>query len=466
MPDAKPCQRALTPIERFLIHSPFSIVTMVTRIRGTVTEEMLQAALDKVRQRHPNLRFRIVQDEKGDPWLTSEGAGEIQVKTVPRESDGQWIKVVQQWCRVPFEFDARPAVRFILVQSPAASELIILCHHVLCDGLSLAYLARDLLAHLGDPGRPAEPLPDPVPIGLDNMPPGVSANGLVRFIINRMNRKWAAEKVVFDQEDYRALNSAYWTHYRHQVLPVELTEAQTTALVERCRKEEVTVNSALSAAFAGAQVIVQGKPHHPSVGVAASLRDRLPRPAGEVMGFYAGMVRLKFGYDAGRGFWDNARRFHRQAHPLFTDKNLFQDLLPWCYLAPSILEAVNYKKLGGLVPLDSPRYDKLSAFCARDDTVRSILKRERMASLDQIAMGMAVTNLARLDFPREYGPLELDRLIIKPGAAYPLITVGLVLGAVTCAGRLSLLLEFAEENVELPAMDRIRDKALEFLLGE
>ena len=463
MSDAKPYRRAVTPIERFLIRSPFSIVTMVARIRGTVTEGMLRAALGKVRLRHPNLRVRIVQDENGDPWLTSEGAGEIQVETVPRESDGHWIRVVQQWCQVPFEFDARPAVRFMLVESPAASELIILCHHILCDGLSLAYLARDLMAHLGDSDRPAELLAEPVPIGLDNIPPGVSANALVRFVINRMNKKWAAEKVLFDQEDYRALNSAYWTHYQHQALPVELTEAQTTTLVERCRKEEVTVNSALSAAFVGAQV---GKPHHPGVGVAASLRDRLLRPAGEVMGFYAGMVRPKFGYDPHRGFWDNARRFHRQVSPLFTDKNLFRDLLTWCYLDPTILEAINYKKLGRLVAEGSPRRQKLSAFGGRDDTIRSILKRERMASLDQIAMGTAVTNLARLDFPRRYGPLELERLIMKPGAAYPLVTIGLVLGAVTCAGKLSLLLEFAEENVDLPAMDRIRNKALEFLLGD
>jgi hypothetical protein len=39
----------------------------------------------------------------------------------------------------------------------------------------------------------------------------------------------------------------------------------------------VAVNSALSAAFVGAQTIVQGeKPFHSSIFVASSLRDRLP----------------------------------------------------------------------------------------------------------------------------------------------------------------------------------------------
>ena len=460
-------KRALTPMERLLHRHPFAIVTMVTRIRGSVTESMVRDAVSKVRQRHPNLRVRIVDDENGNPWLTSEGAGEIPVETVPRQSGDQWIKVTQESCQIPFEFDARPAIRFILLHSPDTSDLVILCHHILCDGLSLAYLARDLMVHLGDPSREVEVLPDPVPIGMDNMPKDVSANAVVKFFVKRMNKKWDAEKVVFDQEDYRNLSAAYWKHYQHQVLSVELSEAQTSALVERCRKEEVTVNSALTAAFAGAQTQVQGeRPFHSSISVAASLRDQLPKPAGEVMGFYAGVAQPKYKYDISRGFWDNARQFHRKVRPLYTNKNLFQDALVWCYLDPTILEAISYKTLGGLVPEGSSRYQKLSAFGSRDDTVLSILKRDKMDSLDRIIYGTTVTNLARLDFPRTYGALELERLIMKPGGAFPLVNFNLVLGAVTCAGKLSLLVEYVEDNVDLSTMEKIGDQALAFLLDQ
>lgn len=48
----------------------------------------------------------------------------------------------------------------------------------------------------------------------------------------------------------------------------------------------------------GAQSIVQGdKPYHSRIGIAGSVRDRLQRPAGEVMGFYAGLVTLKYKYN-------------------------------------------------------------------------------------------------------------------------------------------------------------------------
>ena len=81
-------------------------------------------------------------------------------------------------------------------------------------------------------------------------------------------------------------------------------------------------------------------------------------------------------------------------------------------------------------------------------------------------MGTAVTNLTRLDFPIKYGALELDRLIMKPGGGFPLASVNLVLGAVTCAGKLSLVIEYVEDNIERGTMERIKEKALDYLLGD
>ena len=463
----KKYERRITPLERLFTRSPFSLVTMVMRIKGDVTKDGLIQAVSKVQQRHTLLRVRIKVDQDHAPWFTSEDVGEIPIEVVSRESTEDWINVHREVSQVPFEFEKRPAIRFILVRGSDLSELIILCHHIICDGLSLAYLARDLMEHLGDLNREVEVLPDPVPVGLENFPASVSMNGLVKFFIRRINQKWEADKAHFDQEDYEALNQAYWNNFRHELISIELSEEQTGALVERCRKEQVTVNTALTAAFVGAQIEVQeNQPFHTSIGIAGSLRDRLPNPAGEGMGFYAGVVRPKCKYDVRKSFWDNARDIHKKIGPQFTDKNLFNDFLSWLYLDPEILEAINFKKLGGLVSMDNPRHEKLSAFSKKDDVVLGILKRDKMESLDRKIMGTAVTNLTRMDFPRTYGSLELDRLIMHPGGAFPLANVNLVLGAVTCAGKLSLILEYAEEAVESRTMGKIKNRAMDFLLKD
>ncbi len=174
----------------------------------------------------------------------------------------------------------------------------------------------------------------------------------------------------------------------------------------------------------------------------------------------------KWKYDGRRGFWENARRLHQKVSSLYTNKVLFNEAITWSHLDPTILEAIHFKVLGGLVPADSARYRKISAFASREDTVLAILKRDKMESLDRIIMGTAVTNLGRMGFPAQYGALELDRLIMKPGGSFPLVTFNLMVGAVTCAGKLSLLVEFVEDNIDVSTMQTIIDKALGFLLAE
>ena len=237
--------------------------------------------------------------------------------------------------------------------------------------------------------------------------------------------------------------------------------------MERCRDQSVTVNTALTAAFADAQISVQGaEPSHSGIGIAVSLRNRLRQPVGEAMGFYAAVVTLKHKVNRKIGFWENARWLHRRVRSLLNNKALFKDPLVWCYVEPTLLEAINFKKLGGLVPADAPRHEKLSAFATRTDVVQGILKRGRMESLEQVIMGTAVTNLTRMNFPRSYGDLGLERLILQPGGAFPLTQVGLALGAVTCSGKLSLALEYAEEAVDTDTMRAVRKLALESLLGK
>ena len=347
------------------------------------------------------------------------------------------------------------------------SELIILCHHIICDGMSLAYLARDLMVHLGDPLREAEALPAPAVIDLENLPGDVSQPAIVKFLINRMNLQWVGDSVFFDKEDYRVLSKAYWDRYTHAILSIELSEAQTSALVARCRQEGITVNSALTVAFSGGQRFVEGEqPYHARVMVAASLRDRIPNSPGEGMGMYAGGVELKFKYNPKQSFWENARAFHKTIQPKYTNKNLFSDLLNWLYLDPTIFEAMNFKKLGGLVPPDSTRYEKLNAFSKKKDVVWRRLRRDNLELLEMKHWGTAITNLGRLDFPQTYGALELDRLIMQPGGGIPLANANLVLGVVTCSGKLSLVVEYAEEAVDTGKMEIINDKAINYLQGE
>ena len=458
-------ERKVTGAERFFSHAPFSTVTMVARIKGDVTEEMLKNAVEKVQQRHALLRVRIRVAQDGALWFTSDGVQEIPIKVVPRKTKNDWVKIHAEGSKFPYDFVNRPAIRFILVQSPEVSELIILCHHIICDGMSLAYMARDLMVHLGDPAVEAQVLPAPEPISLENLPNDVAPSGLIKYFINKIKQKWSEEYESFDQEDYEALNKAYWENYQHEILSVELSEAETSALVTRCRREIVTVNTALITAFLGAQnAVMDQQPHHAKTVSAVSLRDRLPNPPGEGMGYYALGLEVKYKYNPKKSFWENARKYHKKITSNTSNKKAFGDLPIFLEMDSNVYEALNFKKLGGLVEPDSSRYEKLHSFSRREDVIVRLLKRAKMETLDVKLMGPAITNLGRLDFPTTYGALELDRLIMQPGGAFPLVHVDMVIGAVTCAGKLSLVVEYAEEAVDTTTMKKIKAKAMELLL--
>jgi NRPS condensation-like uncharacterized protein len=458
-------ERQVSGAERFFSHSPFSTVTMVARIKGYVSEDMVKIAVEKAQQRHALLRTRISDAQKGKLRFTSSEVLEIPIEIVPRTSENDWIEIHAERAKIPYEFEKRPAIRFILVHSTEVSELIILCHHMICDGMSLAYLARDLMVYLGDPMAEPQVLPAPKPISLDNLPSDVAPSGLIKYFINKIRQKWADEIVYFDQEDYAALNKAYWDNYQHQILSVELSESETVDLVARCRKEKVTVNTALITAFSGAQKFVVGeKPHHVKTVSAVSLRDRLPTSPGESIGYYALGLEVKYKYSSNKTFWENARIYHKKIMSNISNKKVFGDLPSFLQMDSNIYEALSFKKLGALVKPGSPRYKKLHSFSERQDVVVRLLKRAKMETLEAKLMGSAITNLGRLNFPQTYGTLELDRLIMQPGGAFPLVHVDMVLGVVTCGGKLSLVVEYAEEAVDTTTMKKIKAKAMDWLL--
>lgn len=460
-------KRKLGPNEVFYNKSPYSVITLLARVSGSIREEELKAALAKLQRRHLPLKYHISQDDEGLSWFTADGTEEIPYEIMSRTGPQGWVNAVRQASQTPFQFDTHPALKVLLLDSSQTSDLILICHHILADGISLVYLMRDLLILLGDSNSQLPELPAPEPISAGNLPADLKQSGIAKLFMNRINKKWAETLVKFTQVDYQAIAEAYWSNYSHPLVLIELDQKETEDIVARCKEEGVTVNSALTTAFQGAVSDVVGEDEfNPRTVVAADLRDRLAHSPGESPGVYAGGLDFKFKYDQELGFWENARKFHSQVVPLYTNKNLFQEILTWTHLHPTISEGMTFKKLGGLLSPDSPQAEILIPFSQREDVIQSILKREKLADFETVFVGNAITNLTRLDIPTRYGDIELERVIFKPGGAFPLSNIHLLIGAVTCAGKLSLTLEYSDRNFDEKAIQAVKEKVLSYLGSE
>ena len=85
--------------------SPYSIVSMVARIKGKVSGQTLREAVDRVQKRHTLLQVRVANKEDGSPWFTTQDAAQLPIEVVSRTDNETWIRLFEKECKKPFDFE-------------------------------------------------------------------------------------------------------------------------------------------------------------------------------------------------------------------------------------------------------------------------------------------------------------------------------------------------------------------------
>jgi len=449
--------RQVLPIERVFLRSPAANISLVARVNGFIAEDLFQAALAKVQQAHPLLGVRVHLNDDQEAVFTSDEVPPFPVKICPRTSEDQWFQEILEQHHLPFNVERGPLVRFILLRSPTISEIIIFCQHMICDGMSLAFLMKDILLHLGDPSRRPDPPVEAPLLVPDNFPVNISRSLLARLFMRKINNSWKKHKVIFDYEDFRAIHRAYWNNYTYGVLPIEMTAAETADFAARCRQNQVTVTSALCAAFLAARQEVLGdEDSKPTVYVPVDLRSRLKTSVSESLGLYASGVKFKFRYDPKRSHWDNTRALSKQLGKEVKGDKVFQNIVNMDLMVPTLWDAQSFSFLGKVVSSKSDRYPKLSGFS--NDEKNPAVKLNK--GIRNKAPELSVTNLGRLDFPLTYGPFELDTFYFVPSTG-PFLEI--VLGVVTAGRKLTITVNYIEENITKATAKAIKERATKYL---
>lgn len=310
--------RALGGMERGLyeldLGAPINFTT-AARIGGPLTAELVRAALPAVQARHAPLRWRIERGPGGRPWFVSGGAPELALREARGESH---VAELEQEINTPFDAAQGPLGRFVLVDcGEGGLWLLATLHHAIGDGMSGAYLMRDLVqaCALAAEGRGVA-LPAIAEAGsLDERLPARTAGvggwlnhlrflGREGWLRLRHGRPFKVRPEV----------PAFAHSRRARVLLRVLDAAATERLSARSRAEGTTVHGALSAAMI-LEVLGEsgGGAGHVSFGSPANVRAQLSPPVGEQLGFYVSMVAFRAAVRASTPFWQLARAVRRQA---------------------------------------------------------------------------------------------------------------------------------------------------------
>jgi hypothetical protein len=136
----------------YLSESPVYSVPSAFRLVGPLKVAWLEEAFRAVIRRHDSLRTTFAMEKDQLAQRVAESAGfhlqQLKLGAVPADSCKAEAErcLTEEACR-PFDLAAAPPFRAVLVRlQPAEHVLLLVMHHIICDGWSRSNFYRELSA--------------------------------------------------------------------------------------------------------------------------------------------------------------------------------------------------------------------------------------------------------------------------------------------------------------------------------
>ena len=256
-------------------------------ISGETSRRDWRRALDRLQKRHPILSVCVDGEPDSVPLFRQADATPIPLRIVENEPELGWEAEVGKELATPFNPSRAPLIRAVLIQGARGAAFMLVAHHSIADGLSLAYAIRDTLDALA--GRFLPPLPW-LPSEDDMM--NVS-DSLVDG--QEQDQAGAARPAIYRPHD----------NARPTVKELRLSRGLTSSIRDRARQEGTTVHGALCAALVLASREFAAWREIP-LRIFSPIDARPLLGAGESCGVFLGATTSVFDREA-MDFWDIAR---------------------------------------------------------------------------------------------------------------------------------------------------------------
>ncbi len=404
--------RRVNALERVFYMVPGYKVIVNARLTGHIDDDKFQQAVAKVQGIHPLLRSKIVFDDDGEAYFSTENVGAPDIQIMKMKSDMHWYDAYVKEFAVPFDPENRPMVTFLLLKGDEYSDLIVLASHVVTDGMSAVFIIRDLLEAYANPSEKKDEL-FPVDI-VDFLPARVVnsfKNKVSGLFTGYFNKKWNKNPILFNNDDYLSINDWFWKKNDYQAIFLEIAKDDSAELISWCHEEKVSIGNAVIAAFVAARYQIKGpfEGYSRHVSIPFDLRRHSVTPLGDIVSMCSGAVEILLDYNSELSFMENARIFQsklvKKAAKLDTD---FLDLLK---VDPNLLDAMATFAFPALKYPDE---------VGNTDNIRKLISDKKNIAFKMVAKyidrvaGTLSSNLGRLNIAQDYGELHLDRMMLLP----------------------------------------------------
>lgn len=330
-------QRNLILGERIMYADAQAPVNCVftTTIRGRISQANLNTALARLQESHPLLKASIRRNAYGRPYFFADGqAPGIPIRKVQWKSDYDWIAISEEEWSIPFDVDNGPLARVVWIRDTNASQLMLVCPHCICDGVTIVTLMRELLALIDCPHREL---------------PANSVFHSIRQIVPcsaPVNKVKILKSAIHSFVTYLGLsfkkNRVGTTKGKDYLVHWKLNPKATSLLVSRCKEEGISVYSALCVSFLEAFRQVRKEKACNQVICPVDIRRLVPEIKDDMMFAFAPIIKLSIRKDSSPGFWEKARRLKEDINAGIESLNAYEQLLAGEYYHASVKKIVDF----------------------------------------------------------------------------------------------------------------------------
>lgn len=427
--------------ERNFYHHPAPSIVMKVTIDGVFDEARARAAVDLLEGAHPLINC-VAEEDGNEVNLVDYDNVHVPVFFCNKNSENSWIDTVRREAIKPMDINSMPLIRFFFFSDRDSFDFVILCHHMLADGMSLKYLIEDFIHVYCAEVRSLRYQRVHALTSEEDLPDGVRLPGDFKDMLASVNNSWKEEKTHFNRKDFESLvrESAMSDGLAYAVR--SLAGEDYNRLRKVCHEWDITVNSYLTTAI---MYVMSEADTDQKISIATNLREKFSFKVNRCVSVYASCIKPVLQYKSELSFRENAQLVHAAIRKGLVDESqLFGLMQLFLTLDGSIFDALFYARIG--------KYKG------------SIIQQVRTAlGFAQGETGFDFSNIGKIDMQMEYEKYAVRDIVFCPNLTS---VYDYSFGAATLGDNLSLAVCYKENHIPTEKMEEFMDSIIQCIREE
>ena len=423
--------------ERLFLRSPSINVCFRTIIEGTIEKIEIEEALKKVCVKHPFLYSSAEIDKNYNAWLVQNN-NSVSIEYY-KSDEMDWQTWYKKTDNIPFDISHGALVKFCVITGQN-TEIIILGHHIIGDGIGYLNLLKDILLALDNRIEMTPQLPPYKSIDR-NFKETVFLTSGIKFYASRLNKKWRKSRIQYSEKDYIAFFEQYRNKYKPDFLMASIEGDNLNNLLEKSKINGLTINEIIAAAFSISAMEIFGCKKI-GLGIAVNYRNELVSEPNQCMGNFVSGIMTKAHNKPSNDFIASAKIIAAMLKEQLKNKKNRHLIVHFLNeLDKDLIETIMYAA-----------YGNFNHSVARK-TAKLIGEQKKNKVL-------GISNLGRHEFKNYENIKIIDLQFIEP--AFPANT--LTVGIITNNSKMNFCLRYNEGEINTEVVKSIFKRGIEHLI--